>query len=163
MVKTMFKRIVQQSFSSFKELNLNEAKIKFCMIWAAFASKTIVYKETKIQLSWREVSIELAKIFNSWYNVDFTTDAFINTYNHTKKLGQDSNYDDIIFTLNNNCDGIFITNQSQISSISKINTFNKINLVTGEIDYFKHRVMGGKPESETQISKEEYERICYGK
>ncbi len=160
----MFKSFIKDCFGSLKEANVEEAKRKFGLIWSAFASKVIRLKEEEIKLSWREISAQLAEVFNEWHDVSFTTDAFLKVHDHRTPLGAYPEYDEILNAIANqdNCVGIFVVNQPQLVSGSMEIGVSETNFMTGEIIYFKQKWENGKPVGKTEISAEDYETICYG-
>jgi len=160
----MFKRLINESFAPYKEVDVNEAKHKFGLIWAAFASKVIRTNQGEIQMSWREISVELAQIFNEWFEVSFTTDAFLKTYDHRTPLGASPEFDEVLkkISQHDECLGIFIINQPQLVSGTMEIGISETNIMTGEIKFYRQLWDKGKPVKKSEIDSEEYEKICFG-
>ncbi|MCI0557616.1 MAG: hypothetical protein MN733_03915 [Nitrososphaera sp.] len=161
----MFKTFIKSCFSELAQKTPNDVKSRFAMLWALFASKVVRLKSGAIQLSWRELSSELADVANEWHHCNFTTDAFLKSYNHKKKFGEDAEFDNVIKQVSSHPDflGIFVIQQSRVASGSVVLGFAETNFLTGETTYFRQRYEHGRQAGDkVQISGTEYERLCYG-
>jgi len=161
----MFREFVESCFATLRQLDANAAKSKFGLIWAAFASKKIVLKQGVVQLSWRDLSAQLAMIYNDWFGLQFTTDAFYNAYDYKKPMGESEEYDEVLLMIHQHpeCNGIFIVhNSTMMSSVATCVAFSQTDIVTGEQQYFKQAYENGRPTSEPErITPEEHDRLCY--
>jgi len=165
-IRTMLKTIIEKTFAKEKKDNTpNESKILFGKIWAVLASKRFRLITGCISLSWRQLSAELAIIYNEWYNTKFTTDAFLKASNTDCPYGLDPLYDEVIsrFYALEETIGIFDYRPGPaITSRDKIGIYSEINILTGEVYYYMQPFSNGRENGNTQrISQEEYDRMCY--
>jgi hypothetical protein len=79
-------------------------------------------------------------------------------------LGEYPEYDEVLEKINQHekCVGIFMVNQPQLVSGTMNIGISETNILTGEVKYFSQKWDKGKPISKTEISKEEYDKICFG-
>lgn len=164
MVRQMFATFINECFESYKEKDVSEVKDKFGLVWAAFASKVIRTVDGDISLSWREISAELARVFNDWFSVSFTTDAFLKAFDHRTPLGASPEYDEVLTKISEHemCIGIFIVNQPSLVSGTMDIGISETNVMTGEVKYYRQHWENGKPKSKTEIGVEDYDKICFG-
>lgn len=161
----MFKQLIEDCFGDLKAQDPSSAKFYFGFIWAAFASKKVVLKDGTIEMTWREISAELAKIYNEWFSAQFTTDAFYNVVSVNGTGTPSKEYMAAITKVAShpNCLGVFQSVMPIVFSSSKEMPICDINMMTGEHVYSKQQIEKGKLVGlPIPISKEEYERICYG-
>jgi hypothetical protein len=161
----MFKDFISNCFSQLKDANSNDIKNKFGLVWAVFASKVVRLKTGDIQLSWRDISAQLAQIANEWKKSNFTTDAFLNVFDHKRPYGQNAEYDEVLKTIKEHpeCVGIYNVSTSRPSPCAQALGIMEVNIVTGEISYFKQNYSAGKPVGDkSTITRDEYDAICYG-
>lgn len=161
----MFKQVIEECFAHLKTENPANCKRVFGYLWAVFASKRIRFNDEVIWMNWRELSAELATIYNEWFESRFTTDAFLKVQSPEIIIGTDEMYDEVLMQVYRhiNCVGIFkVKNGPSIRAQDKVGAFTEINVITGEEHFYKqgyikgHRV--GNPE---RISATEYEQLCY--
>jgi hypothetical protein len=162
----MLKEFINKCFGHFKELDPGDAKDKFGILWAVFASKTVILKNASITLSWRELSSQLADIYNEWYEPQrkFTTDAFYNVYSHKKTLGENADFDKAFMMAYEHEDCITIVRVQEpcFAGSVKVLPICHTDVVTGQQTFFKQhydkgRVVGN-PE---KIDSQEYDSLCY--
>jgi len=159
----VFKQIITECFPNLKNEDPNVAKYKMGLIWAVFSSKRVRFKHTNIFLSWREISTQLAELYNEWYNCSFTTDAFLRTEDPDKTVGEDSEYDDILMTIYRHrmCIGIFkVKSGHPIRTSDSVGHFCEINIITGQEYYYTQKYNKGHCVGvPKRISTTEYEKI----
>jgi hypothetical protein len=163
---TYLTNILEKLFDDVKQRkDPNEGKFFFGKIWTILAGKCLRINNTEISLSWRQLSAELAILYNKWYNGNFTTDAFLKAGSPDFKIGDDENIDSIIEKLAkiHGYVGIFkIKPGPSISYRDKNYVFSETDIVTGEVYYYAKALNGGKQIGEIKrIDKEEFENICF--
>lgn len=162
----MLKEFINKCFGHLRNLDPSDAKETFGMLWAVFASKTVILKNGHITLSWRELSAQLAGIYNEWYNPGrkFTTDAFYNVYSHKKVLGENPDFDKIFMMAyeHEDCLAIVRVQEPCYSGSTNVLPVCHIDIVTGEQSFFKQRYEKGRASGDIEeIDSNEYESLCY--
>jgi hypothetical protein len=161
----MFKQIIEECFADLKAESPAKCKRIFGYIWAVFASKRVRLNDEIIWMTWRDLSAELAIIYNEWFKSRFTTDAFLKVQSPELPIGADEMYDEVLMQVyrHTNCVGIFkVKSGPSIRVQDKVGVFTEIDVITGEEHFYKqgyakgHRV--GNPE---RISATEYESVCH--
>jgi hypothetical protein len=161
----MFRKIIEECFGNLKTETPSDAKKIFGYIWGVFASKRVRFNDDSIWMSWRELSAELAIIYNEWFDAKFTTDAFLRTHNPDKPVGEDSAYDDVLMQVyrHTNCIGIFkMKSGPSIRSRDTVGVFSEIDIVTAEEHYYKQEYKkGNRVGNPERISATTYESLCF--
>lgn len=161
----MLRKIVEECFSDLKDSSPPEAKRLFGFIWAVFASKRVRFREGDIFMSWRDLSAQLATIYNEWYQAKFTTDAFYRAVNPNMAIGDNDTYDEMMMRVyrQDNCLGIFVPNAGPpVRHRHKTWVYTETDIITGEKLFYKQGYEQGRcvgnPE---RISAEDFEKLCF--
>lgn len=161
----MFSKLINDCFQDLKYSDASKCKSTFGYIWAVFASKKIKLKDGEIVMSWREISAELAKIYNEWFNTSFTTDAFLRVINHDTPIGENSKYDEVFMRIYSypGCAGIYqVLSGKPIMADDELWLFSEVNVVTGEKHCYKQEyVKGNCVGSPKRISNNEFEKLSF--
>ena len=165
-LSTMLKQIIEECFADIRENNdPNEGKQVFGNIWAALAGKRARFNTDEIFCTWRSLSAQLAAIYNEWYGLRFTTDAFLRVRAPETRMGLYPGYDDAVMRIvrHPDCLGIFIVSHGPPPTLKHtVGVFCEVNLVTGEETYYQQPVKNGRLAGPSQhISLKEFETICY--
>lgn len=160
----MFKETIEQCFAPLKTIDPSVAKEKFGYIWYAFADKIVRFRNYEIDLSWRDASRELAKVFNAWYDASFTTDAFYYCVQQAH-YGLNAHYTEIVDMLRAHPDfvGIFEIETTPFSNKHPTVLIREHDIVTGKNRYIKHEVKSKLNHQKTEITEQEYRVLMEGK
>ena len=162
----MLKKLVEECFGDLKDQSPAQSKQMFGNIWAVLASKRTKFTTGALFLSWRDLSAQLAKIYNEWHQANFTTDAFLKIKNPDMPVGADEQFDYVVYAIykHPDCQGIRVKGGTSIASSDKESVYSEINILTGEQHFYRQTYEHGKPAgSPQQISVDEYNQFCYAR
>ena len=161
----MFKQIIEECFADLKAKSPAESKRIFGYIWAVFASKRVRLNDEVIWMTWRELSAELAIIYNEWFKSRFTTDAFLQVQSPELPVGADKVYDEVLMQIyrHTNCVGIFkVKSGPSIRVQDRVGVFTEIDVITGEEHFYKQGYTKGcRVGNPERISVTEHESLCH--
>ena len=159
----MFKQVIDECFTHLRERGSGETKTAFGYVWAIFASKKVCFRGETVFLSWRDLSAQLAIVYNDWFGLAFTTDAFLNVCNPDVEMGEDALYDEMFKCVyqHKDCTGIFkITNGVSAAATTDYITYIETDVVTGAEKHYRQQYNSGRPIGDPVIiTKDEFGTI----